>query len=88
LSNLVYGISSGVPVWLICCPYTVFENDTFDNFADKIDLIRFHLFSADWISLKTIASVVSLDPQFLVLLVLSRTVENVDSMGFVVLMWI
>jgi len=38
--------------------------------------------------LNTIASVVSLDPQFLVFLVLSLTVENVDSMGFVVLMWI
>lgn len=34
------------------------------------------------------ASVVSLDPQFLVFAVLSLTVENVDSMGFVVLMWI
>ena len=39
LSNLVYGVSSGVPVWLICCPYTVFENDTFDNFADKIETL-------------------------------------------------
>ncbi len=34
------------------------------------------------------ASVVSLDPQLLVFAVLSLTVENVDSMGFVVLMWI
>lgn len=49
-------------------------------------LIRNHRFCADSKSLKTIASVVSLDPQFLVLLVLSFTVENVDSMGFVVLM--
>lgn len=34
------------------------------------------------------ASVVSLDPQLLVFAVLGLTVENVDSMGFVVLMWI
>ncbi len=37
MSNLVYGVSSGAPVWLICCPYTVFENDAFDHFADKIE---------------------------------------------------
>ena len=37
LSNLVYGVSSGVPVWLIFIPNAVFENDAFDNFADKIE---------------------------------------------------
>ena|GEM_PF-4148837 len=37
MSNLVYGVSSDVPVWMIRCPYTVFENDAFDHFADKIE---------------------------------------------------
>ena len=37
MSNLVYGVSSGVPVWLIFIPNAVFENDAFDNFADKIE---------------------------------------------------
>jgi hypothetical protein len=35
----VYGVSSGVPVWLILIPNTVFENDAFDNFADKIETL-------------------------------------------------
>ena len=39
LSNLVYGVSSGVPVWLIFIPNAVFENDAFDNFADKIETL-------------------------------------------------
>ena len=39
LSNLVYRVSSGASVWLIRCPYTVFENDTFYNFANKVETL-------------------------------------------------
>ena len=82
-------VSNGVPVCLIRCPYTLFEKDAFDHFADKIEALdTLPPFSADWISLKTMVSVISLDPQLLVFAVLGLTVENVDSMGFVVLMWI
>ena len=63
-------VSNGVPVCLIRCPYTLFEKDAFDHFADKIEALdTLPPFSADWISLKTMVSVISLDPQLLVLAV-------------------
>lgn|GEM_PF-6783284 len=50
--------------------------------------MRLQFFSADWTSLKTIASVVSRELQFRNLTVLSHTVAKVDSIGLDVRLYI
>jgi hypothetical protein len=63
---LWYGGFKRVPVWLICCPYNVFENDKFDNFAvydETLDTLSTTFQRTG--SAEDHCQLVSLDPLFL-----------------------